>query len=52
MVEGARLESVYAGNRIESSNLFLSANAKRNSLINGLLRLFILIVVVLFQAPR
>ena len=25
MVEGARLESVYAGNRIESSNLFLSA---------------------------
>ena len=26
MVEGARLESVYAGNCIESSNLFLSAS--------------------------
>ena len=26
MVEGARLESVYAGNRIEGSNPFLSAN--------------------------
>ena len=25
MVEGARLESVYAGNRIEGSNPFLSA---------------------------
>ena len=26
MVEGARLESVYAGNRIKGSNPFLSAN--------------------------
>ena len=29
VVEGARLESVYAGNCIESSNLFLSAPLKR-----------------------
>ncbi len=28
MVEGARLESVYAGNRIEGSNPFLSAKEK------------------------
>ena len=28
VVEGARLESVYAGNRIESSNLFLSASVE------------------------
>ncbi len=27
VVEGARLESVYTGNCIESSNLFLSAKA-------------------------
>lgn len=31
VVEGARLESVYAGNRIESSNLFLSAKGKDDS---------------------
>ena len=28
MVEGARLESVYTGNRIEGSNPFLSAKEK------------------------
>ena len=28
MVEGARLESVYTGNRIEGSNPFLSAKLK------------------------
>lgn len=31
VVEGARLESVYAGNRIESSNLFLSAKLKKDN---------------------
>ncbi len=34
-IEGARLESVYTGNRIKGSNLFLSANS---SLSNSLHR--------------
>ena len=29
MVEGARLESVYTGNRIEGSNPFLSAKERK-----------------------
>ena len=32
MVEGARLESVYTGNRIAGSNPASSANCSRNSL--------------------
>ena len=33
MVEGARLESVYTGNRIAGSNPASSANGSRNGLI-------------------
>ena len=32
MVEGARLESVYTGNRIEGSNPSVSANTKQHPL--------------------
>ena len=37
MAEGARLESVYAGNRIEGSNPSLSANFIYNTVQNQLL---------------
>ena len=36
MVEGARLESVYTGNCIASSNLAVSANKKRASFAGSL----------------
>ena len=35
MVEGARLESVYTGNRIEGSNPSLSAESDLKSLTDG-----------------
>jgi hypothetical protein len=35
VVEGARLESVYTGNRIKSSNLFFTATFKKPSLALG-----------------
>jgi hypothetical protein len=37
VVEGARLESVYVGNRIEGSNPFLSAKKLKSLLKKGLI---------------